>query len=416
MKSEDLFLRSKRVFPGGVNSPVRFFKPYPFFTSSAKGSRLITEDGRELIDFCMAYGPLIFGHSPDFLIEAVHEQVRRGTLFGTPHLAELELAEEIIRSVPSIEMIRFVNSGGEAATNAIRLCRAFTKREVVVKFDGCYHGAVDSLLVNGVESSKSPISEGIPGDLLDKTKVIPFNDFEALDIVDESVACVIVEPVMGNVGLIPPEKGFLRELRRACDEAGALLIFDEVITGFRLSKGGAQQLFGLRPDITLLGKIIGGGFPIGAFGGRRELMEMVAPTGRVYNAGTFNGSPVATSAGLSVVRRLRDSVYAELESKTERLCSALEDLLEDAGIPAQINRMGSIFTLFLTQNRLRNAEDARKCDTNRFLKLQALLLEGGVFLPPSQFECCFLSVAHTEEDLQKTAEVFSSAIAGGWSG
>lgn len=415
MRSEEIFMRSEKVLPGGVSSPVRRFRPYPFFTSSAHGSRLSTVDGKELIDYCMAYGPLIFGHAPQFLVDEVQNQVCKGTVYGTPHLAEVELAEEIVRSVPSVEMVRFVNSGGEAAMSAIRLSKAFTRREVVIKFDGCYHGAVDPLLVNGVWGRRSPMSEGIPSSVLDKTGVIPFNDFDALDNIDENVACVIVEPVMGNMGVIPPEKGFLREIRRACDEAGSVLIFDEVITGFRLSRGGAQALFGVKPDITLLGKIIGGGFPIGAFGGKREVMEMVAPSGKVYNAGTFNGNPMSTSAGLAVLKRLDDRLYADLESKTEYLCSSLEEIFEDGRVPVQINRVGSMFTIFFTQTTVRDAEGARRSRADKYMRLHRLLLERGIFLPPSQFECCFLSLAHTRGDLDETLKAFSSSVGvGGW--
>lgn len=415
MRSNDLFSRSRKVLPGGVSSPVRSFRPYPFFTSSAHGSRLFTEDGRELIDYCMAYGPLIFGHTPSFLLEFVKDQIFKGTVFGTPHLAELELAEEIIRAVPSMEMVRFVNSGGEAAMSAIRLSRAFTKRDVVVKFDGCYHGAVDSLLVNGVGIKKYPASDGIPTTLLDKTKVIPFNDFSELDGINEDVACVIVEPVMGNMGVIPPEKGFLQEVRRACDEAGAILIFDEVITGFRLSRGGAQRVFNIKPDITLLGKVIGGGFPVGVFGGKRELMEMVAPAGRVYNAGTFNGNPVTMSAGLAVLRKLEDHIYSDLEFKTEFLCKGIEEIFGDADIPIQINRIGSMFTIFFTQNAVKDAESARRSRVDRFQKFHSLMLERGVFLPPSQFECCFLSTAHVDKDIEETLQATLSAVnVDGW--
>lgn len=414
MKSEDLFIRSRKVLPGGVSSPVRLFKPYPFFTRSAQGSHLSTEDGSEVIDYCMAYGPLIFGHSPSFLVEAVKDQIRKGTVFGTPNLAELELAEEITHAVPSIQMIRFVNSGGEATMSAVRLARAITRRETIVKFDGCYHGAVDPLLVNGSGSRKSPISEGILKSVVDKTEILRFNDFNALEKIDDSVACVIVEPVMSNIGVIPPEKGFLQEIRRACDEVGAILIFDEVITGFRLSKGGAQKIFNIEPDVTVLGKIIGGGFPVGAFGGRREYMENIAPAGKVYNAGTFNGNPVTMSAGLAVIRKLDDRVYAELESKTEYLCKGLEEIFEDAKIPTQINRIGSMFTIFFTQSLVRDAESARSARAEEFMKLHRLILERGVFLPPSQFESCFLSTAHSQEDLDNTLQAFSSSVKNWW--
>lgn len=410
MKSEDLFRRAVSVLPGGVNSPVRRFAPAPFFTSHAKGSRIFTEDGGSLIDYCLAYGPLIFGHAPDFLVEAVISQVKEGSVYGTPHHAEVELAEEVVRSVPSISMVRFVNSGGEAAMSAIRLARAFTKRRRIVKFDGCYHGAVDPLLVDGTGAERHAVSEGVTESLMGETLVLPFNDMASLDMIDEDVAGVIVEPVMGNVGLVLPEEGFLRELRDACSAAGAVLIFDEVITGFRLSKGGAQQLFGVLPDLTTLGKVLGGGFPVGAFGGKEEIMELVAPQGRVYNAGTFNGNPVTMVAGLSVLKRLDGKVYSSLDSKTERLCSGIGDILEDEGIDFQLNRLGSIFTLFLTDQPVRNKTSAKRARSGLFSLLHSALLTNGVYFPPSQFECCFLSAAHSDDDISITLDALSRSV------
>lgn len=410
MRSENLFRHALTLLPGGVNSPIRRFAPAPFFTSYAKGSRLFTEDEKSLIDYCLAYGPLIFGHAPDFLVETIVKQVQDGTVYGTPHRAEVELAEEVVHSVPSISMIRFVNSGGEAAMNAIRLARAFTKRRKIVKFDGCYHGAVDPLLVDGLGTNRYAVSEGIPNSVVDETMVLPFNDISSLDMIDEDIAGVIVEPVMGNVGLVLPAEGFLRELRKACSNAGAVLIFDEVITGFRVSKGGAQQLFGVIPDLTILGKVLGGGFPVGAFGGKKELMELVAPQGRVYNAGTFNGNPVTMVAGLNVLKRLDEKIYYQLDVQTDKLCSGIRDILEDEKIDFQINRLGSIFTIFFTNQPVKDKLTAKKARSDIFSSLHSALLRNGVFFPPSQFECCFLSAAHSDDDISTTLDTFLISI------
>jgi glutamate-1-semialdehyde 2,1-aminomutase len=307
-------------------------------------------------------------------------------------------------------MIRFVNSGGEAAMNAIRLARAFTKRRKIVKFDGCYHGAVDPLLVDGLGTNRYAVSEGIPNSVVDETMVLPFNDISSLDMIDEDIAGVIVEPVMGNVGLVLPAEGFLRELRKACSNAGAVLIFDEVITGFRVSKGGAQQLFGVIPDLTILGKVLGGGFPVGAFGGKKELMELVAPQGRVYNAGTFNGNPVTMVAGLNVLKRLDEKIYYQLDVQTDKLCSGIRDILEDEKIDFQINRLGSIFTIFFTNQPVKDKLTAKKARSDIFSSLHSALLRNGVFFPPSQFECCFLSAAHSDDDISTTLDTFSISI------
>jgi glutamate-1-semialdehyde 2,1-aminomutase len=418
MKSPELFARASSVLPGGVNSPVRRFSPMPFYTSLAKGSKILTEDGAWLIDYCLAYGPLIFGHAPEFLVEAVSEQIKEGSVYGTPHKSEVELAEEVVRSIPSVSMVRFVNSGGEAAMNAVRLARAFTGRVKIVKFDGCYHGAVDPLLVDRAGDADGnvngigliPLSRGVPPNVLKDTIVLPFNNIDSLNIVNEEVAAVIVEPVMGNAGLVLPEREFLRALREVCTSVGALLVFDEVITGFRVLKGGAQQFYGVSPDLTILGKILGGGFPIGALGGKKEIMELIAPCGNVFNAGTFNGNPVSMVAGLSVLRRLNDVVYSALDSATGRLCTGFEEILEDAGIPSQVNRLGSIFTVFFSERQVRDKNTAKASRSEVFSALHRELMARGVFFPPSQFECCFMSVAHTDEDVSNTLEKFSLAV------
>lgn len=410
MKSMELFDRATQVMPGGVNSPVRRFRPNPFYTSRAKGSKILTEDGIWLIDYCLAYGPLIFGHAPEFLIDAVAQQVKEGSIYGTPHKSEVELAEEVVRSVPSVSMVRFVNSGGEAAMSAIRLARAFTGREKIVKFDGCYHGAVDPLLVDGIGNGRHTASGGIPSSILDSTIVLPFNDVASLSKINEEVAAVIVEPVMGNLGLVLPDRDFLHALREMCSSAGALMIFDEVITGFRISKGGAQQLYGVYPDLTILGKVLGGGFPIGAFGGKKEIMEIVAPSGGVYNAGTFNGNPVSMVAGLTVLRHLDEGIYSKLSESTDRLCAGFEEILADAGIPSQVNRLGSMFTIFFSKYPVRDKATAKSSRSEEFSFLNRALLDNGVYFPPSQFECCFMSVAHSAEDISATLDKFSMAV------
>lgn len=407
MRSKELFLKSSTLLPGGVSSPVRRFLPNPFFTSRGSGSKLYTEDGTELIDYCMAYGPLVFGHAPSFVIEAVHQQIANGSVYGTPHWSEVELAEEVKRSIPSVSMVRFVNSGGEAASVAIRLARAYTKHLKIIKFDGSYHGAIDPLMVNSVGGYNTSFSEGVPTNAILNTVVLPFNDFTSLDVIGEDTACVIVEPIMGNVGVIPPEKGFLEELEKACKESGSLLIFDEVITGFRLSKGGAQKIFGITPDITILGKILGGGFPIGAIGGREEIMRMIAPEGKVFNAGTFNGNPVSMVAGLATLKRLNDRVYIELDEKCSSICSAIKEIFDDAGESVKINRVGSMFTLFFNHQPVRDKRSAIESKSHLFMELHRLLINKGVYLPPSQFESCFISTTHSSEDFERTVDAFT---------
>ncbi len=410
MDSKELFSRSSAIFPKGVNSPVRYFDPYPFFTDHAHGSRLYTADKREIIDYCMAYGVLLFGHSPQFIVDALKDQLSKGTVYGTPSALEIMLGEEVKKAFPSIEKLRFVNSGGEATTNAIRLARACTKREVVVKFDGCYHGAVDSLMVNGVGTSQAPFSDGVPKVVAEKTKVIPFNDFHALDKIGEETACVIVEPVMGNIGLVQPLSGFLDEIRRRCDETGALLIFDEVITGFRIAKGGAQEYYNVHADLTTLGKVLGGGLPMGAFGGREDIMHLVAPEGRMYNAGTFNGNPLSMAAGIASLRKLDESLYRQLRQNTSSLCSAISDILSDEKIDFYLSILASIFTVFFTSEKVIDYASAKKSKLETFKKFHRSLLDNGVYIPPSQFECSFLSTAHSKEDIEKTIETMKISI------
>jgi glutamate-1-semialdehyde 2,1-aminomutase len=394
-----------------VNSPVRAFQSVggePFFVARGEGARIWDVDGRSYLDFVGSWGPLILGHARREVVEAVSAAAARGTSYGAPTAQEVELAERITRAVPSVEMVRLVNSGTEAAMSAIRLARAATGRDAIVKFDGCYHGHADSLLVkagSGGATFSIPDSLGVPEALARLTIVLPFNDLEALrramETRGEEVAAIIVEPVAGNMGVVPPAQGFLAGLRTLCDRYGALLIFDEVITGFRVAYGGAQSLYGARPDLTCLGKIIGGGLPVGAYGGRRELMEQIAPLGKVYQAGTLSGNPLAVAAGLATLKALdAPAVYHRLESLGRRLQEGIEGAARHAGVPVTVNRVGSMLTAFFTGEAVTDFAGARRSDTGRYARFFHGMLERGVFLAPSQFEAAFLSLAHTEADLE----------------
>ena len=408
--SRSLFEAAQRVIPGGVNSPVRAFRAVggsPFFVERAEGSRIWDVDGRSYIDLLGSWGPLILGHAPENVVEALIEAVRRGTSYGAPTPREVEMAEILTRAVPSMEMVRLVSSGTEAAMSAIRLARGFTGREAIVKFDGCYHGHADSLLVkagSGGATFSLPDSQGVPAALASLTITLPFNDLQAVSAAFEArgreIAAVVVEPVAGNMGVVLPAPGFLEGLRRLTAEHGALLIFDEVITGFRVAYGGAQALYGVTPDLTCLGKIIGGGLPVGAYGGRRDVLERVAPLGGVYQAGTLSGNPLAVAAGLATLRRLADpAVYARLGALGSRLQEGLEEAARAAGIPVTVNRVGSMLTAFFTEGPVTNYSSAKRSDTARYGRFFHAMLERGVFLAPSQFEAAFVSLAHSDADL-----------------
>jgi len=412
MKSVSIFERAKKVIPGGVNSPVRAFGAVggvPPFIKWACGSKIYDEDGNEYIDLFMSWGPLILGHGRKEVIQKLTEAVLNGTSFGAPTELEVLLAEEIIDSFPSIEMIRFVNSGTEAVMSAVRLARAFTKRKIIVKFEGCYHGHSDSMLVSagsGALTFGVPSSPGVPEEIAGLTLVLPYNSIEMVkDLFSkkgEEIACVVVEPVAGNMGVVLPERGFLETLREETKKHGALLIFDEVITGFRVCEGGAQEFFNIKPDLTCLGKIIGGGLPVGAYGGRREIMEMVAPVGPVYQAGTLSGNPLAMTAGLETIRILKKEMpYKSLEEKTRKLCEEISRILKEKGIPHTVNQIASMFTIFFTSQKVKDLSSAKSSDTKLFSRFFHALLKRGVYLPPSQFEAVFLSTAHTDEDLEK---------------
>jgi glutamate-1-semialdehyde 2,1-aminomutase len=405
----DLYRRALDLIPGGVNSPVRAMRAVgldePFFVRRGEGAYLETEDGRRLLDWVMSWGPLLFGHADQDTVEAVRAAAVDGTSFGAPTAREVELAAELADAVPSVEKVRLVSSGTEAAMSAIRLARAYTSRDRILKFAGCYHGHADQLLVSagsGLATLGLPSTPGVPSAATGHTIVCPYNDVDAAaDAVaryGEGLAAVLVEPIAGNMGVVPPERGFLLALRRLCDASGALLVFDEVITGFRVARGGAQELYGVTPDLTILGKIVGGGLPLAAFGGRADVMDRLAPAGDVYQAGTLSGNPLATAAGLAVLRRLRDpAVYEELERRGARLEAGLAPF-------GRVQRVGAMATLFMTDGPVRNFDDAQRADTDAYAALFRHLLEREVYVAPSQFEAMFLSLAHGDAEIDRTIE------------
>ncbi|MCI0548337.1 MAG: glutamate-1-semialdehyde 2,1-aminomutase [Candidatus Rokubacteria bacterium] len=408
--------------PGGVNSPVRAFGGVggtPFFVARAAGARIEDVDGRSYIDFLGSWGPLILGHAAPEVVEAVTEAVMRGTSYGAPTPGEVEMAEVVSAAVPSMEMLRLVSSGTEAAMSAIRLARGATGRALIVKFDGCYHGHVDSLLVkagSGGATFGVPDSLGVPPGIGALTISLSYNDLAAVERAMEArgreVAAIVVEPVAGNMGVVPPAPGFLAGLRKIADGHGALLLFDEVITGFRVARGGAQERYGVRPDLTCLGKIIGGGLPVGAYGGARALMEQVSPQGGVYQAGTLSGNPLAVAAGLATLKALaRPGVYERLESLGARLEAGIRAAAQAAGVPVQVNRVGSMLTTFLTEHPVTDLASAKRADTTRYARYFHAMRERGVYLAPSQFEAAFVSLAHSEADLAAAAAASHEAFA-----
>jgi len=422
-KSQALFGRAVNKLPGGVNSPVRAFKSVggsPPFIREALGSRITDEDGNPYIDYVMSYGPLLFGHAPDFITEAIREAAGKGTVFGAPTEAEVEMAEVVTRLVPSVEMVRFVNSGSEATTSAVRLARGVTGRTKVVKCAGCFHGSVDSLLVSagsGVATLGIPETAGVPGSLAAETIVVDYNDIVGLEMVfaefGDQIAAFIIEPVAANMGLVPPVEGYLEAARKATDRSGALLIFDEVITGFRLAAGGAQAILGVVPDLTCFGKIIGGGVPCGAYGGRRDLMEQLAPVGPVYQAGTLSGNPLAMNAGLAMLReidRRGPALYKELDKLGRQLEAGLEHSFKAAGVPCRVQRMGSVLTPFFTGEHVTNYDRAKGCDTANFRQFFHGLLEQEIYVAPSQYEGWFISAAHSSMDIDLTVDAVSKAL------
>ena len=421
-KSRALFARARKVMVGGVSSPVRAFKAVggtPLFISRGRGSHVWSADGARYVDYVCSWGPLIAGHSHPKVVRAVSSAVARGTSFGAPSEDELKLAEKICSRVPSMERVRFVSSGTEAAMSALRLARAYTKRDKLLKFDGCYHGHSDAFLTNagsGLATLDVPSSAGVPASSAAETVTVPYNDVEAMESAfaahKEGFAAVIVEPVAGNMGVVPPEEGFLEAARSLCARDGSLLIFDEVITGFRLSPGGAQAILGVRPDITCLGKVIGGGFPVGAYGGAEAVMRMVAPDGPVYQAGTLSGNPVAMAAGLATISLMEggDS-YRRLDSTSALLERGLLAEAERAGVPVTTNRVGSMLGLFFSGRRVTNFEEAKRTDRALYARFHRSMLDEGVYLPPSAFETLFVSTAHTEADVDATIKASRVAFA-----
>ena len=421
-ESKKLFSRAQEVMPGGVNSPVRAFKSVqsePLFITHAKGSRLFDADGNSFIDYIGSWGPMILGHADPRITSEIEKAVLKGTSFGTPTEGEIELAEMISDAVPSVEMVRLVNSGSEAAMGALRVARGFTGRDKIIKFEGCYHGSVDALLVkagSGATTLGIPDSPGVPQSFTEHTLSAPFNDLETVieltgNFPDE-IAAIVLEPVAGNMGMIPPEHGFLQGLRELCDREGILLIFDEVMTGFRVDFSGAQALFQVMPDLSIFGKVIGGGLPVGAYGGRREIMLQVAPAGPVYQAGTLSGNPIAVSAGKTMLKILKEEdPYADLGRKTATLNEALSDAAKKKGIPLETCSMGGMFGFFFSEKKVRNYEDALKCNRDYFITFFREVLSRGIYLAPSPFESLFLSSSHSEADLDQTIEAFQHGLA-----
>lgn len=416
--SKTLFEQAKKLIPGGVNSPVRAFKAVggdPLFFSNAKGAYLTDEDGNSYIDLINSWGPMILGHANPIIEEAILKAVKDSTSFGAPSRKEVEVAELIVAMVPSIEKVRMVNSGTEATMSAIRLARGFTKRDKILKFEGCYHGHGDSFLIaagSGAVTMGTPDSPGVTTGTAKDTLLAPFNDLEKVKEVISSnvgeVAAIIIEPVAGNMGCVLPEEGFLEGLRRLCDEEGILLIFDEVMTGFRLAKGGAQEVFGVIPDLTTLGKIIGGGMPVGAYGGRKDVMDFVSPQGPVYQAGTLSGNPVAMAAGFAQLSQLNadSSIYTKLEETTNSIVDGYEKALEEHGQPFTLNHIGSMYSVFFTDSKVRDFDTAKSCDTEKFGNYFRYMLESGIYLAPSQFESLFVSTSIGDDEAQRIVNSF----------
>jgi glutamate-1-semialdehyde 2,1-aminomutase len=420
--SERLFAKAIDLIPGGVNSPVRAFRGVggtPRFIKSARGATITDVDGRTYIDYVGSWGPMILGHADEEVVAALQKVTAHGTSFGAPTELEIELAQEVVDAVPSIEMVRMVSSGTEATMSAIRLARGVTGRNRIIKFEGCYHGHGDSLLVkagSGVATLGLPDSPGVPAVLAENTITLPFNDVKALEQAFAEYAdigAVIIEPVVGNMGCVPPQPGYLEAVRKLTSQHGALLIFDEVMTGFRLARGGAQERYNIKPDITTLGKIIGGGLPVGAYGGSRELMNNVAPAGPVYQAGTLSGNPLSMTAGLVTLRRLRDeTVYERLEKSSQRLCDGLADAAREAGVTTVTNRVGSMWTSFFTGEPVTDWATANKCNRETYGRFFHAMLEAGVYLAPSQFEAAFVGLAHSDEIIEETIAASRNAFAG----
>ncbi len=409
-KTKELYERAKNVLVGGVNSPVRAMKPYPLFIKEAKGSRLRDIDGNEYIDYCLGFGAIILGHAYDYVVERVKEQLEKGSIYGTCNEYEVILAEKIVKHIKSAESVRFVNTGTEATMHAIRLARGYTKRKKIIKIEGSYHGAFDYVLVkagSGATTFGIPTSEGIPEESIKNTIVVPFNDEDAIEKVirenRDEIACLITEPILGNAGLILPRGDYLKFLREITEENDILLIFDEIITGFRISLGGAQEYYKVYPDITTLGKVLGGGFPIGAIAARKDIMENFAPVGKVYQAGTFSGNPITMVAGIATLEILeRENVYDKLNYLGRKLYEGILEMINRYGLRCKVYQIGSMFQIYFTDKDIVNYQDALSSNKELFLEFQRRLLFKGIYLPPSQFECNFISYSHSYEDINET--------------
>lgn len=419
--SKKLFKDAKKYIPGGVNSPVRAFKSVnmePLFISRGDGSKIYDVEGNEFIDYVCSWGPLILGHAHPQVLTFVKEVMEQGTSFGAPTELEVEMAKQVVEAVPSINEVRMVSSGTEAVMSAIRLARGYTGRNKIVKFDGCYHGHSDSMLVaagSGVATLGIPGSPGVTEGAAEDTIILDYNDLESVEDTitkqHEKIACVILEPIAANMGVVPPEPGFLEGLRKITEEYGVILIFDEVITGFRVAYGGAQELYGITPDLTCLGKIIGGGFPVGAFGGKKEIMQHLAPVGPVYQAGTLSGNPVAMAAGLATLKILaQGAVYDELERKSAKLSEGLKKAAADADISVYCTRVDSVSCMFFNGSKIADYKTAKNSNTERYALYFKNMLERGIYLAPSQFEACFVSAAHSDEDIERTIETAATSL------
>ncbi len=422
-KSENLFLEAQKLIPGGVNSPVRACGSvggHPLFIRNGDKSKIYDVDGNQYIDYVLSWGPLILGHRPSCVIDALKKVLETGTSFGAPTELETQLARLVIDMVPSVEKIRMVNSGTEATMSAVRLARGYTGRDMIIKFDGCYHGHADTLLVaagSGVATLGIPGSPGVPDSVISNTLSLKFNDIEefirVMKKIGDKVACVILEPIVGNMGFVPPVDGFLQTLRDVTSRYETVLIFDEVMTGFRVAKGCAQGLFGITPDLTCFGKVIGGGLPVGAYGGRKEIMDHIAPVGKVYQAGTLSGNPLAMAAGIATLTELqKKGVYESLETKTEKLMKGFQSAADNAGIGMKTGHAGSMAGFFFSDEEIHNFDDAKKCNLDRFARFYRLMLEKGIYLAPSQFEACFVSLAHSGDDIDQTILAARESMAG----
>lgn len=420
-RSIELFKKAQCVIPGGVNSPVRAFKSVggqPIFIKRGSGCRIYDEDDNAYIDYVCSWGPLILGHAHPVIVDTIKKAAENGMTFGASTQLEIELAEMIVEAVPSIEMVRLVSSGTEALMSAIRVARGYTGRAKAIKFEGCYHGHSDGLLAkagSGVATFGLPDSAGVPAGVTSDTIVLPYNDIDAvsnaLNTIGNDVACIVLEPVAGNMGVVPPRPGYLMHLRELCDKYGIVLLFDEVITGFRVAYGGAQELYGVTPDMTTLGKIIGGGLPVGAYGGRREIMKCVAPVGPVYQAGTLSGNPLAVSAGIATLKLLREQgLYQELDRKANLLKNGITQAAASAGVKIQSNAVGSMMTTFFTSESVFDYTSAKKSDTSLYARFFNAMLENGVYLAPSQFEAAFVSTAHNDADIELTIKAAEKAF------